>query len=282
MDSLTHSTSRTQTKIIHNTRFAFFLLASLLMALCVLMPEKALAEKEKPVQKTELGKFKVMPMPAGEAFTLDIQHEGKSIAQSKKPVTMISYDEIQKDVPLPGCETLKVNLNEGNNFSYYLLSSCKDKDFAAYVKPYDGEVTFNSELKTYTATDPFFMAYTPKLATSDGGMTLSREESPRINRVLVFEEGAWRADKTKEFVDFYTALQQQAQGDETNVTAAQSIAATYYASMAGAPRMQASSLLKKLLPSDYTILSDKIYGDTQKAIRGFDIVENLMLGKPSS
>ena len=279
MDSLTHSIFKPQTKTTHKTQFIFFLLVSLLLALCVLMPGKAMAEKEKPVQTAELGKFKVLPKGSADAFTLDIQHKGKSIIQSKAPVKMISYDEVQKDVPLPGCESLKVNLTEGNNSSYYLLSSCKDKDFAAYIKPFDGEVVFNPELKTYTATDPFFMAYEPKLATSDGGMALSRENSPKISRVLVFEEDAWRADKPKEFVDFYTALQTQAQGDGTNASAAQSIAATYYASMAGAPRMQSSSLLKKLLPSDYTIMSDKIYSDTQKAIREFHVVENLVLDK---
>jgi hypothetical protein len=189
MDSLTHSIFKPQTKTIRKTQFIFFLLVSLLLALCVLMPGKAMAEKEKPVQTAELGKFKVLPKGSADAFTLDIQHKGKSIIQSKAPVKMISYDEVQKDVPLPGCESLKVNLTEGNNSSYYLLSSCKDKDFAAYIKPFDGEVVFNPELKTYTATDPFFMAYEPKLATSDGGMALSRETHLKL-------PGFWFLKKT--------------------------------------------------------------------------------------
>ncbi len=108
MHPLTHSIFKTQTKVISKTQFVFFLLTSLLLALCVLMPANAMAEKM--VEKNELGKFKILPKSSDGAFTLDIQHNGKSIAQLNEPVKMISYDEVQKDVPLPGCETLKVNL----------------------------------------------------------------------------------------------------------------------------------------------------------------------------
>ncbi len=281
MDSFNRLFSKTQTTAINQAPFVLFWAASLLLVICMLLPASALANNStasKPATTLEFGKFKVLPAGSADARTLDIQHNGKSILQLNESFQELTFDEVQKDIPLPGCETLKVNLNTGGtNNGYYLLSICKDKDFAAYVKPYDGGVMFDPELKTYTAYDPSFMDYQAKLANSDDGINLSRAESPRMTRILVFENGIWRADKPKEFADFYTTLQNTTEGDEAMPGAARSIAATYYAYMAGVPRMQASSLLKKLLPTEYTNMSDKIFSDIQKAIREFKIVQNLDL-----
>lgn len=230
--------------------------------------------------ETNFGKFKITTKQIGdEMMGIDIQTDAADITQGNDEYREISYDDILKDFPQPGMETLKVNLNTGGAnccAGYYLLSNGPDAIFAAYIMPYDGYCVYDENIKAFIANDASFMGY--QLDPNElGSPFLSRAESPRLNRILVFENGVWRGDNIGEFPSYYDGLLAKATDNKELSGLAKNITIAYYSLMLGMDNKHAAKLLKKDLPSEYAKYADNIMSDLSKATKNFDFIQNIYL-----
>lgn len=191
----------------------------------------------------------------------------------------VTFNEGLANFPAENMETVKINMYTGGANccqGYYLLVVENHpegaKHYAAYVEPYDGGLAMNSEPAGYAAIDPSFKGY----ELEGTGVFLSRAESPRLSRLLVFENGKWRADKPGEFAEYY--LDMLAETDEMINPLSKAIALSYYHVMADYPADEAKGLLQNEMPKEFAAkpeIVDRIFADIEEAVKAFDPVENL-------
>ena len=239
--------------------------------------------------KTNFGKFaiEVGAAPEVEGFKrVAVKHDGKLLRQDDDPYRVVTPGDELRDFPLPGCESMTLELFTGGAnccFGYYILTACPDEDAAAFSTPADGglgeAVTVAGEVKGFAMSDPAFMYYSPQgRENGAAALSLSRVESPRPTRYVVFDDSAWRAYKLGEFAPAYQTLAAEAKADgQGGKTAGRAIALAYYAHMAGADAAEVKTVLKAELPTEFADLSDTIFDDVVKAAAEFKPFERLPL-----
>ncbi|MCC8194189.1 MAG: hypothetical protein LIP28_06050 [Deltaproteobacteria bacterium] len=232
--------------------------------------------------RADLGDFTVFAVAAEPETGLlqpALLYKNRDISPAQEPVRDITPGPKVADFPLPGCESMKVEMFTGGAnccFGYYLLASCPDGEHAAYVEPRNGGVgEARTEMKAYAVDDPAFFYYEPKNQSGADKLSLSRVESPRLTRFLVFDNGEWRADKAGEFPAAYKALLADVRRDKTMNRTARAVSMAYYALMAGRKEAEASRILKRALPGQYGSLAPEVFNDVKAAVAGFDPARTL-------
>jgi len=210
-------------------------------------------------------------------------YKNQDVSPITDPMRSLSASPEVQDFPLPGCESVTVEMFTGGAnccFGYYLLTSCPDGSSAAYIEPRNGGLdNAQHALRAYPLDDPTFFYYEPKSQKSVNKLSLSRVESPRITRFLVFENNAWRADKPGELPAAYTSLLAQTRKDKDVNRTAKAISMTYYTLMIGGNDAAAARVLKRSLPGTYAPLASVILADIKAAVAEFDPVRNLDISK---
>ena len=110
---------------------------------------------------------------------------------------------------------------------------------------------------------------------------LSFAHSPSMTRLLVFDNGRWRADRAGEFSQFYSGLLRKtvdeartsALRSRSELTASLAIQAAYYDLMGGGSVKDAGRILSRFLPEKWKSDSDKIVQDVSRAVIEFNPIE---------
>lgn len=241
-------------------------------------------------ERAALGGFSLVAPPPDPETNLApaiLLFRGRDISQITEPVREISVDRTAR-FPLPECDSMVVRMFTGGAnccFGYYLLSVCPDGEHAAYIDPYDGGVGKpDPAMRAYPVSDAAFMYYTPE-RWHEPVFALSRVDSPRINRFLVYDNGMWRADRPGEFAAAYTALRAKARKEPGANAAARAIAVAYYSLMTGDDaqavydELEYTLLSDMLLPKRQEHIPAVVFEDIQRAVEGFSVVKNLRLGE---
>ncbi|SBW03163.1 exported hypothetical protein [uncultured delta proteobacterium] len=256
-----------------------FLVAGL--AACAKQPDPQ-TNLAKAGARANMGDFTVFAVEAEPGTNLvqpTVLYKNRDISQPGDPVREMTPGKIVLNFPQPGCESMKVETFTGGAnccFGYYLLTTCPDGPHAAYIEPQNGGVgDAEQKLRAYPIDDPAFFYYEPQNQTGGTKLSLSRVDSPRITRFLVFDNGVWRADHAGELAAAYKALLDQARKDKTMNKAARAISMAYYSLMAGGKTAAAERLLKQALPREYTHLTPAIMKDIQTSVSSFNPVRSL-------
>ena len=207
----------------------------------------------------------------------DITEDGDTLYRE------VTVDEPVSDFPEQGLETVKINIYTGGANccqGYYLLVSAQEhgtaeESYAAYVEPYDGGLSRNDYPVGYAAIDPAFKGY--ELENTE--IFISRAESPRLNRLLVFADGRWRPDKVGEFPDYYQIMSEATAEAGNMHPLSRAIALSYYSLMRGDGADAALKVLKTDIPDAYNKrkIVAAIFEDIEEAAGNFNPVENLKL-----
>lgn len=224
------------------------------------------------------------PEDANNMRPVRLRYKGREIPLDTEPLREATAGDIEKNVPLKGCETMKVDIFTGGAnccAGYYLLSSCGSERYAAYITPYDGYLSPHPETVAdgvvgYLISDPSFMYYE---IDPQNGVSLARPSSPRPERFLIFENGAWRVDKPGEFKAAYEKLLQETRDDKDMDPTAKAITVAYYSLMNGKDATAVTKELAKALPDTFSKQAEAIMKELQKAVDGFKPVRNLNLSK---
>ncbi len=238
------------------------------------------------VLEAKLGKFGAFTkMNPDGLISVKLLYGEKDISQDKDVTYReVTFDEPSVNFPVENMETLKINLYTGGANccqGYYLLVAGKGAhgtgDCAAYIEPYDGGLALNIEPAGYAAMDSSFKGY--QIEGTD--VFLSRAESSRFSRLLVFEGGKWRTDKIGEFPAYYRGMASESRDSGLNPLY-NAIALSYYSLMEGNPPESAKQLLQKEMPTEFAgkpEIVSRIFADIEKAAKEFNPVKNLGISK---
>ena len=238
--------------------------------------ETPVSPTPKPVTVT-LGKFSIAEHStgkAGEMIRLAVEYGGKSIAQADETYRTVKH--AKKDVPA-GASTMVVEMFTGGAnccLGYYLLTSDGDKDAAAFIEPFDGELTdtvgLSGKVQTFTVNDSSFMYYAK--TGDNASVSFTRPESPRLERLVVFDNGAWRVDKKGEYAAMYNALATASKEKKEGNATANAMSFAYYSLMAGTEKDMVSKVFIAMLPQNVNPLAQDIFADIEKAVGSFNPV----------
>lgn len=243
-------------------------------------PEQRAGNEPQGLENTELyfGKFtiKIQEEKEDAAYQEVLLHyNNKALNVESDAYRVVKASGPASDLPLPGCETMTLEMFTGGAnccFAYYILTSCPDSDLVEFNEPIQGgmgaPVSIMGEAKGYPITDPAFMYYSTENQDGDAALSLSRVDSPRPTRYIIFADNVWRADKIGEFAPVYRALAASAQKTDAN-PAAGAIEIAYYLYMAGDDEAVVKAVLKKELPKEYAPLADIVFNDIVKAVAEF-------------
>ena len=238
------------------------------------------------VLEAKLGKFGVFTkMNADGLISVKLLYGEKDISQDKDATYReVTFDELASNFPLENMETLKINLYTGGANccqGYYLIAEGKVPHgaghYAAYIEPYDGGHALNIEPSGYAAKDASFKGY--QIEGTD--VFLSRAESSRCSRLLVFENGKWRTDRIGEFPAYYRGMASESRDSGLNPIY-NAIALGYYSLMEGNPPESVKQLLQKEMPKEFASkpeIVNRILADIEKAAKEFNPVKNLGISK---
>lgn len=248
---------------------AFSLFGALLLTGC---PQSTQGDTDSALASTGEFSIAVSAPDADNLHTVTAYRGKASVTQYKDPVREVSTSSAQ-GFPLPECSSQTVEMFTGGAnccFGYYIITTCPDGQYAAYMDPMDGNLGKPvSALKAYPVSDPAFMYY------SKDALSFIRPDSPRLTRHLVFDGGKWRADKIGEFNAVYRSLAATALADKSMNKTTKAITVTYYSYMANTPEKTLKKNLRAALPKEYRNLSASIFEDIKKAADGFDPVKNI-------
>ena len=229
--------------------------------------------------KLDFAKFsiEIKASPELENYKLvALSYSGKTVTSDDGVYRIVEPRATAKDFPLPGCETMTLELFTGGAnccFGYYILSACPDEDVAAFHAPADGGMgapgTVAGTAKGYPIADPAFMYYSPAGQSSAAPLNLTRVESPQLTRYVVFADNTWRGDNIGEFAEAYKELAAQAAGDADINPAVRAISLVYYTHLSGAGEAEVKALLEAELPVEFAYLKDTIFNDIVKAAAEF-------------
>ena len=115
----------------------------------------------------------------------------------------------------------------------------------------------------------------------DSQIQLSFVDSPAMTRLLVFDNGHWRADRVGEFSRFYSRLLREAIHEarssarrrDPELTTSLAMKAAYYSLMSGKPIEKAAEVLNRLFPTKWRPEAEKIIQDVHRAVSEFNPVE---------
>ncbi len=145
----------------------------------------------------------------------------------------------------------------------------------------DGKVKFTQPEgvpgKVISVHDWQFAYYGPE----DSQIQLSFVDSPAMTRLLVFDNGHWRADRVGEFSRFYSRLLHEAVHEarssarrrEPEFATSLAMKAAYYCLMSGKPIEEGAEVLNRLFPTRWKSEAGKIIQDIYRAVSEFDPVE---------
>ena len=239
-----------------------------LLAAAPTMAQETMPNKDP--EPYELGKFQVNTRV--EVF-LDITCNDNSINQSEDHYYSIAYDKLLKDYPQPGYSTLNINMFTGGANccnGYYLLTSSDKDSYAAYIEPGDYYLVWQDN--RYVISDPYFMYYSPEFATDK--IAFNRVNSPRMNRLLVFENKQWRTDKPGEFPDYYKQQLSELADAKDMDPLANAIVKAYYTLMSGQSVEAVRTQFTASPIKEYQAYYPQIFEDITKAIN-YNPVKNI-------
>ncbi len=228
------------------------------------------------------GPFTVLVKQGPNSAKLDVRCENQSLSRHENDMREVYTDPSLENFPLPGDHTLKVNCFTGGAnccFGYYILTS-GNNTAAAYIPPLDGGLgpADLPDRAAFALNDPIFMYYEKKDAEGKG-FALSRVDSPRPNRLLVFDEAHWRIDRPGEFPGYYANLLALLDHPRNQPLQreAKALLKAYYRLMAGQSKQTTVQYLAHEMPDKYASILQPVFEDIETATREFDPVETLPL-----
>lgn len=194
--------------------------------------------------------------------------------------------EITRNVPGPGCRSLLVNCFSGGAHCCTTLLIATECDHKTSIDAVDMAHSDLREkfINVYGAPGKLLRVYDWQFAyyaPEDSQIQLAFSNSPAMARLLVYENGHWRADRIGEFREYYSNLFRQivrkakagAVKNEPESATSLAIKAAYYNIMAGNSREQATEVLTRLLPAQWKTESEKVIADIQHAASEFNPIE---------
>ncbi|MGO9020834.1 MAG: hypothetical protein ACLQVJ_21035 [Syntrophobacteraceae bacterium] len=193
---------------------------------------------------------------------------------------------IVPNTPFPNCRMLLAYCFSGGAHcctTLFLATKCGPGTSLDMVdlEHTDGKVKFirtgGVPGKVIRVHDWRFAYYGPE----DSQVQLSFADSPAMTRLLVFDNGHWRADRVGEFSRFYSRLLHETVhealsspgGHERELTTSLAMKAAYYSLMSGKPVEEAAEVLNQLFPASWRPEAGKIIQDIYRAVSEFDPVE---------
>lgn len=240
---------------------------------CLMLPAFAFAQpSERVPPNSQFGEFSLLP---NVSINMLLIYDGVHIGDSEEAFTKVDYDPIINDFPAAGWQTMKVNMFTGGAnccMGYYLLSQSKDQAAAVYFPPND-QLMVMEESRQFSISDPFFMYY--GLEANNVQVSLSRVDSPRISRLLVFADNKWRIDRPGEFPAFYNQLALRI--NEQMPPISRDITLAYCMLMAGNQADTVKARFMQNPPEQYKAIYPLIFKDIEKTVKEFQPVQNLNL-----
>ena len=258
------------------TRFILTFSGIFLIALCMLFPGTALAEKEKEAQVTLKNFTLVVVQQSEDIVVATLLYKKKPVHEEGEAFASYTVDDVRHAFPSSDCETVKVNLTTGGAnccFGNYLLTACAGGDYAVYMSPLMG-IKESPVHNTFSIADPFFMYYEPHVAGQDNALVLSRADSPAPLRLLVFNDG-WRVDAVGEFPEYYLKLADNTVETGRENTLAGAVLRAYYLAMAARPRAEIYARFQKEMPKEYAAFAEQAFKDIETAVAQFDPIVSI-------
>ncbi|MBE1236047.1 hypothetical protein IHV25_00030 [Phaeovibrio sulfidiphilus] len=236
--------------------------------------------------RVDLGPLSLVASPAadGGSFDATLYDAGRKVDASATGFVFLGAGRPVADVPLPGCQSRRVELFSGGAnccSTYYLLGSCPSGPFAVYVD--SGSKSFmedavglgaDGSVRAFPVTDPVFQSYGPDLPGATNWVSFSTADSPAVSRFMVFENGAWRMDRVGEFPQAYDDLIAKIPAQHSVSPASAAVARAYYTAMKGEPALP---VLEAALPPDWQPFRAVINADILRAVGGFNPIHTIRL-----
>ncbi|MGA2938985.1 MAG: hypothetical protein ABSF52_18075 [Syntrophobacteraceae bacterium] len=204
---------------------------------------------------------------------------GECAFKTHKPVTV-------PNTPLPNCLMLLAYCFSGGAHcctTLFIATKCGPRTSLDMVDlgHTSGKAKFTQAEgvpgKVIRVYDWQFAYYGPE----DSQIQFSFVDSPAMTRLLVFDNGHWRADRVGEFSRFYSRLlhdavheaRSSARRREPELTTSLAMKAAYYSLMSGKPIEEAAEVLNQLFPTRWRHEAGKIVQDIYRAVSEFDPVD---------
>jgi hypothetical protein len=204
---------------------------------------------------------------------------GQCTFKTHEPVTV-------SNAPLPNCRMLLAYCFSGGAHcctTLFIATECGPRISLDMVDLADTDenVKFTHAEgvpgKVLRVNDWQFAYYEPE----DSQIQFSFVDSPAMTRLLVFDNGHWRADRVGEFSRFYSRLLHKALNEarssarrcDPELTTSLAMKAAYYSLMSGKPIEEAAEVLNQLFPTRWRPEAGKIIKDIYRAVSEFDPVE---------
>lgn len=241
----------------------------------------AQVKAEPLLANVQMGDFNVKLLEAAQdRQRLEVFYRNKAIGEEQDNL----YREVGMEVSSYDLSEQGLMLTEISLFTgganccqgYYLLVGGQNyASCAGYIEPYDGGLIRNEDPKGYMILDPAFKGY----SREGTDLFLSRAESGRLSRLLLFENGRWHVDSAGQFPDFYQARLDETSADVELNPVFRAIALAYYSLMKGNSTDEAKQVLKSNLPAVFQAetLVNEVFKDVQQAAGEFNPIENLAL-----
>lgn len=210
---------------------------------------------------------------AGKDSEMTLFYQGGAIPHSRQSVSWANSEKITHQE----CETLRVSFVTGGSagrHNDYLLTSCKDLESATFIS---GDETGLSAVSpalaaqgaAFAATDGSFVTYAKRAMDGAVSMELSREKSPLMTRLLVFDGATWRLDPVGMFAAFYKNLAAAAEASamaDPQSAAAKAMKVAYYSVLAGGEiANSARDAFMRCFPQEYAPVAGDVFDDMARA-----------------
>lgn len=243
---------------------------------------------ETAVPQINFQEFTLRSQPVADEDNLvsvTLLHQDKVVSDTGAAFRTVEPQSVLEQFPREDCASREIDMFTGGAnccWGYFLLTSCGGQGYASYIEPYDGglgdvQTLPGGKAKGYVIGDGAFMYYEPAGQSGSAPLSFARVNSPRVQRFLVFDNGAWRADQPGEFAEGYKSMLAALEGSKDIDPAAKAIMAAYYTLMAGEGATAAEAALAKALPKEYASLATAILADVRKAVAGFRPAQELPL-----
>ena len=263
-----------------------------LFAITIISLNDALAEDKEHRRRAETKQFRLGELTLG--ITESSANGGYLLKFSEGEVELVTgecafkmYEPVTvPNIPFPNCRTLLAYCFSGGAHcctTLFLATQCGPVTSLDMVDlgHTDEKVKFTREDgvpgNIIRVRDWQFAYYGPE----DSQIQLSFADSPAMTRLLVFDNGHWRADRVGEFSRFYSRLLQEAvhealksrRSHEPELTTSLAMKAAYYSIMSGKPVEEAAEVFNRLFPVRWKPEAGKIVQDIYRAVSEFDPVE---------
>ncbi|MCE5333615.1 MAG: hypothetical protein LLG06_03405 [Desulfobacteraceae bacterium] len=193
--------------------------------------------------------------------------------------------KILTDTPRPSCRSLLAYCYSGGAhccMTLLIATDCGETTSLNAVDLAHGDleaslVNLSGTSRQIKVLDWQFAYYGP-----DGAdVQLSFADSPGMTRLLVYDNGRWRADRLGEFGSFYSGLLRESMRSfkalrrkpDPERVAGKAIKTAYYSLMSGKSPEETAAILNRLLLDAWKPESERILKDIVAAVAAFDPVE---------